>query len=87
MTAQMVIRIDEGLKDNVNSIAKMEGKSTTQVVRNLLEEYVRNRDLGKYVDSLWARMGKNLDPRGADSTYLNQIIKDVRKEQHGKSCN
>ena len=55
MPSQMIIRIDPDLKNKVNSIAKNEGKSVSEVVRELLGEYVKNRDIGSYIDDLWDR--------------------------------
>ena len=57
MTTQMIVRIDPELKNKVNSLAKAEGKSISEVVRELLEEYVKDRDIGLYIDDLWQRIG------------------------------
>jgi predicted DNA-binding protein len=53
MQSQMMVRIDPELKAKVNTIAKSEGKSISEVVRELLEDYVRDRDIGLYIDDLW----------------------------------
>ena len=45
MTTQMIVRVDPDLKAKVNNFAKAEGKSVSEVVRELLEEYVKNRDI------------------------------------------
>jgi len=34
----MIVRIEPGLKDKVNRFARAEGKTTSDVVRELLEE-------------------------------------------------
>ena len=52
MATQMIVRIDPDLKAKVNNFAKIEGKSVSEVVRELLEEYVKNRDIDSYIDSL-----------------------------------
>jgi len=38
MSTQMIVRIEPGLKDKVNRFARAEGKTTSDVVRELLEE-------------------------------------------------
>jgi predicted DNA-binding protein len=55
MPTQMIVRIDPELKTKVNNLAKAEGKSISEVVRELLEDYVKDRDIGLYIDDLWKR--------------------------------
>ena len=64
MAAQMIVRLDRELKTKVDNLAKTEGKSLSEVVRELLEEYVKNRDIGAYIDDLWGRIGAKLTSRG-----------------------
>jgi predicted DNA-binding protein len=59
----MIVRIHPELKNQVNSLAKAEGKSVSEVVRELLEDYVKNRDIGLYVDDLCQRIGDKLTSR------------------------
>ena len=80
MSTQMIVRIDPNLKDKVNNLAKAEGKSVSEVVRDLLEEYVKNRDIGQYVDDLWKRIGNKLTSRGIGSEEIQQAIQKVRSE-------
>jgi hypothetical protein len=74
----MIIRIDSELKAKVMSIAKTEGKSVSEVVRELLVDYVRDRDIGAYVDNLWDRIGGKLSARGVGLKQIQRVIKDVR---------
>jgi predicted DNA-binding protein len=76
----MIVRIDPNLKDKVNSLAKAEGKSVSEVVRELLEEYVKNRDIGQYVDDLWERIGGKLTTKGISAEEIQQAIRKVRSE-------
>ena len=39
------------------SMAKTEGKNASQVVRELMETYITERDVAAHVDGLWARIG------------------------------
>jgi predicted DNA-binding protein len=81
MATQMIIRIEPELRDKVGSLARAEGKTTSQVVRNLLEEYVRSRDIGAYVDDLWDRIGRKLSSRGLG---VKEVRKAVRAARAGK---
>ena len=78
MTAQMIVRIDPDLKAKVNNFAKVEGKSVSEVVRELLEEYVKTRDINSYIDSLWDRIGDKLSEKGFASKDVMSMIRDVR---------
>ena len=55
MTTQMIVRIDPQFKSNVNDLAKAEGKSVNEVVKELFENCVRNPDTGLYAKDLSQR--------------------------------
>ena len=78
MTTQMIVRVDPDLKAKVNNFAKVEGKSVSEVVRELLEEYVKNRDIGAYIDNLWDRIGDKIGSRGVGPKDVKRVIRQVR---------
>ena len=78
MSTQMIVRIEPDLKNKVNRFAKAEGKTTSEVVRELLEDYVRSRDIGAYIDDLWDRIGKKLKTKRVGPDEIQRIIKEVR---------
>ena len=41
MTTQMIIRIDNEVKNRLNKLARIEGKTTSEMVRGLIEEYIK----------------------------------------------
>ncbi|MGD9321928.1 MAG: ribbon-helix-helix protein, CopG family [Desulfobacteraceae bacterium] len=81
MATQMIVRINPELKNKVNRLAKAEGKSISQVVRELLEDYVKNRDIGLYIDDLWQRIGDKLISRGVGPREIRRVIKEVRSKK------
>jgi len=81
MTTQMIVRINPKLKNQVNSLAKAEGKSVSEVVRELLEDYVKNRDISLYIDDLWQRIGDKLTSRNIGPKEINHAIKEVRAKK------
>ena len=81
MTTQMIVRIDPELKTKVSNLAKSEGKRVSEVVRELLEDYVRDRDIGSYVDNLWSRMGDKIAARGLTLKDVARVIKEVRAKR------
>ena len=78
MTTQMIVRINPELKNKVNSLAKAEGKSVSEVVRELLEDYVKNRDIGLYIDDLWQRIGDKLISQKIGPKEIQHAIQEVR---------
>ena len=78
MATQMIVRIDPDLKAKVSNFAKIEGKSVSEVVRELLEEYVKTRDIDSYIDNLWERIGGKLASSGVGPKDIERVIRDVR---------
>lgn len=81
MTTQMIIRIDPEVKKRLSKLARVEGKTTSQMVRELIEDYIKERDISAYVDDLWNRIGGKLKSRGVKPSDINRAIKEVRKKQ------
>ena len=81
MTTQMIVRIDSEIKDKVTKIAKAEGKNTSQVVRELLEKYIQERDISTYVDDLWNRVGGKLRVAGDTPESVERAIQEVRRRK------
>lgn len=81
MTTQIIIRVDPDLKNRVNDLAKAEGKTTSEVVRKLLEEYIRDRDIGSYIDDLWDRIGGKISSKGFGPRDVQAVIRDVRSKK------
>lgn len=77
----MIVRINPELKNKVNTLAKAEGKSVSEVVRELLEEYVKNRDIGLYIDDLWRRIGDKLITRKIGPKEIQRAIREVRAKK------
>jgi hypothetical protein len=81
MTTQMIIRIDPEVKNKLGKLARMEGKTTSQMVRELIEDYTRDRDIGPYIDDLWDRMGGKLKSKGVRQRDIDKAIKEVRRSR------
>ena len=79
METQVIVRIDSRLKQQAVGLAKAEGKNVSLVIRELLEKYVKDRDMSLYIDDLWARIGNSLKNAGETQNDVEQAIRDVRK--------
>ncbi len=81
MTTQMIVRLDSRLKAEVDKLAKAEGKTVSEVVRKLLQDYVQDRDIGAYIDDLWDRIGNKLAAKRVRPSDVAKIIREVRAKQ------
>ncbi len=79
MSEQMLIRIDAEMKKKMSRLARAEGKTSSQMVRELISDYVKNRDIGAYIDGLWDRIGKKLKDRGVKPPDIDKEIRETRK--------
>ena len=79
METQVIIRIDSRLKQQAVDLARAEGKNVSLVIRELLEQYVKDRDMSLYIDDLWVRIGNSLKNAGKTQNDVEQAIRDVRK--------
>jgi len=81
MTTQMIVRIDPELKDKVSNLAKAEGKNISEIVRELLEGYVKSRDISEYIDDLWKRIGTKIKKQGITLSNIDSMISRVRDKK------
>jgi len=79
MSVQMLIRVDSKLKTKITKLARYEGKSTNQMVKEIIEDYVKERDIESYVDDLWERIGKKLKSKGITRKSIAQEIRKIRR--------
>lgn len=79
MSDQMLIRISSETKDSLKKIARSEGKSTSQVVREIIRDYIQDRDISAYVDELWTRIGKKLKDKGITPLDIPDKIRQIRE--------
>lgn len=81
MTTQLLVKVDDSLKEMLAKLARAEGKNSSQVVRELVQAYVRDRDIGAYVDGLWARIGDGMKSRNLKSADVSRAIQAVRRRK------
>lgn len=79
MANHMLIRIDDDLKAMLNRLARAEGKTTSGMVRELIRDYVKDRDIGAYIGGLWDRIGGKLKKRGIGKGDVEKAIRQTRK--------
>jgi len=80
MATQMIVRIDPDLKNKVSRLAKAEGKNLSELVRDLLVNYTRERDMTATIDSLWERIGQDLSRNNVSEADIEETIRQVRSK-------
>ena len=78
MSTQMIVRLSPELKEKLDKLARSEGKSTNRMVLEIIEDYVKERDIGAYIDDLWARMATKLAVRSVTPRDVEQAIGRAR---------
>ena len=80
--AQLTVRIDEDLKGHLQALARQEGKSTSDVVRSLVQRYVQDRDRSAALEALWKQMQSRAEEAGANREDVEAAIESVREKSH-----
>ncbi len=81
MADQLIVRIDPELKNKASRLAKTEGKSLSEMIRKLLEDYIKSRDIGGYIDNLWDKIGEKMKDKGYTEKNIDSVIREVRKNK------
>ncbi len=80
MATQLVIRIDPETKEKLMKLARTEGKTASDKVREMVTEYVSQSDLSAIVDDLWARISVKVRKKGITARDVDQMIARVRRK-------
>ena len=81
MEEQMIVRVDPQTKDRFARLARNEGKTASQVVRELMQDYVREHDIAAYIDDLWSRIGRTFKRQGVNLRDVKKAIRKVRAQK------
>ncbi len=80
MATQLVVRIDPEIKEKLMKLARIEGKSASDKVREMVTEYVAQSDLSAIVDDLWARISDKVRKKGITARDVDRTIAQVRRK-------
>ncbi len=78
MATQMIIRVEPDLKNKASKLAKADGKNLSELVRELLINYTKERDMSSYIDNLWDRIGQTFSKNNTSETDIEDTVKQVR---------
>lgn len=79
MADQMIIRLEGSTKKKLAGLARAEGKNSSQVIRELVRDYIVQRDLAGCIDDLWARAGGKMAAAGCGPTDIPRAIRASRE--------
>jgi predicted DNA-binding protein len=77
----MILRLELAVKNKLNVLAGREGKTTSQVMREMIDQYIRERDISAYIDNLWDRTQHKLTGRGVKPADITAAIRSYRASQ------
>ena len=81
METQMVVRINKETKKNFARVVRMEGKSASEKIREMINDYLSQNDLASVVDDLWERIGTKLRKKGVTGSDIEKAIREVRESK------
>lgn len=81
MGSQMIVRIDNETKEKFYRLARMEGKTASEKIREMVDGYIERSDIGPVIDNLWERIGQKMRTRGFTEDDIEQTIRKVRKSR------
>jgi predicted DNA-binding protein len=81
MASQIVVKIDEEKKEKFYRLARMEGKSGSEKMREMVEDYIAKTDISYIIDNLWSRIGLKIKDKEYMEVDIEKMIKDARASQ------
>ncbi len=75
----MIIRIDEKIKDDFNKLARSNGQTTSQVIRELMQNYIKERDATQHINNLWTRISNEIKTNQVAEKEIQELIISSRK--------
>ncbi|MEA2015115.1 MAG: CopG family transcriptional regulator [Actinomycetota bacterium] len=81
MKKQLIVRIDEKLKNKFSKIARIEGKTTSEKVRELVSSYTAENDFAAVVDNLWDGISEKIERSGFKPEDIDKKIKETRRRK------
>jgi len=81
METQLIVRIDKSKKQKFSKLARMEGKTASTKVRELVDAYIETNDFSRVVTDVWSRISDRLREKGITEADIGRAIKAVRSSK------
>jgi hypothetical protein len=79
MGDHLVIRVKPQTKKKFFELARMEGKTASVKIRELMEGYISRNDVGPLVDNLWKTISLKMRERELSQADVENAIRTVRE--------
>jgi len=83
MAAQVLFRLDEETRKRFDRIARREGKSRSEKIRELIAGYVEEKDVGRAIEEVWEEAGSYLRARHSVRDVA-KAVREVRRRAKGR---
>lgn len=77
----MIVRVDPDTKQKLGRLARAEGKSTSQLMRDAIDGYIRDHDPETAIEDLWARIARSIEAGGNGPDDVEQMVAEVRRSR------
>ncbi len=84
MESQVIVRIDSKIKKRFYGIARMEGKTASEKVREMINEYVSKGDISNAVDEIWDGITKKMKRKGISQADVDNAVREVRRTKRSR---
>ena len=76
---QLNVRISKKKLLLFKSIVKQQGENVTAVLEQIMQRYIKENDIGAYIDDLWKRAGNKMK-KNYTVKDIPRLINEVRHE-------
>ena len=81
MTTSLIVRMDKEKKERFDRMARRKGKTSSEVIREFVDQYIERHDMTGFLGKLMDEIGASLKRDGYTVEDVDRIIKEVRSEQ------
>jgi len=78
MGNHLIVRMDDETKMKFQRLSRMEGKTASEKIREMIESYIQKSDVGALVDDLWERIGRRIREKGFKERDIPKVLRKVR---------
>lgn len=77
--SQMILRIDRSRRDKLKRLSRQEDKTVSELLRELIDGFIREHDIAGHLDALWGRIGRKAASKGFAAGDVDRVIRETRK--------
>ena len=78
MGSQIIVKVDNKTKEKFYRLVRMEGRTASDKVREMVEDFIKKSDVESIVDDLWQRIGTKMKGKGFREKDVQKMVRTVR---------